>query len=241
MARWWARRRRPFASGGRIPHRCRRLPWHALPDRIHGLSRTASPLPPASPAPPPAGTCAVQLLRTYPRRRPRYPYAPQGERSIALAYAKALGRAQQLIYIEDQYLWSFDVARIFAAALHRSSRLHLIAVVPRRPDNENELYNESAMLGHAEALAMVREAGEDRVQVLDVENLQGLPVYVHSKLCVVDDVWASGRQRQLQHEVLDARLRADRRGSGRRTRPACSHRSWRARGTEPVGSLANCV
>jgi phosphatidylserine/phosphatidylglycerophosphate/cardiolipin synthase-like enzyme len=168
-----------------------RLPWHVLPDRIHGLSRTASPLPPASPAPPPAGTCAVQLLRTYPRRRPRYPYAPQGERSIALAYAKALGRAQQLIYIEDQYLWSFDVARIFAAALHRSSRLHLIAVVPRRPDNENQLYNESAMLGHAEALAMVREAGEDRVQVLDVENLQGLPVYVHSKLCVVDDVWAA--------------------------------------------------
>ena len=168
-----------------------RLPWHVLPDRIHGLSRTASPLPPASPAPPRAGTCAVQLLRTYPRRRPRYPYAPQGERSIALAYAKALGRAQQLIYVEDQYLWSFDVARIFAAALHRSSRLHLIAVVPRRPDNENQLYNESAMLGHAEALAMVREAGEDRVQVLDVENLQGLPVYVHSKLCVVDDVWAA--------------------------------------------------
>ena len=64
-------------------------------------------------------------------------------------------------------------------------------MVPRRPDNENQFYNESAMLGHAEALAMVREAGGDRVQVLDVENLQGLPVYVHSKLCVVDDVWAA--------------------------------------------------
>ena len=38
---------------------------------------------------------------------------------------------------------------------------------------------------------MVREAGGDRVQVLDVENLQGLPVYVHSKLCVIDDVWAA--------------------------------------------------
>ena len=47
------------------------------------------------------------------------------------------------------------------------------------------------MLGHAEAIAMVREAGGDRVQVLDVENLQGLPVYVHSKLCIIDDVWAA--------------------------------------------------
>ena len=198
-----------------------RLPWHVLPDRIHGLSRTASPLPPASPAPPPAGTCAVQLLRTYPRRRPRYPYAPQGERSIALAYAKALGRAQQLIYIEDQYLWSFDVARIFAAALHRSSRLHLIAVVPRRPDNENELYNESAMLGHAEALAMVREAdgtgsGAGCRESAGPARLRPLQA-VRRRRCV-----GSGRQRQLQHEVLDARLRADRRGSGRRTRPACS-------------------
>jgi phosphatidylserine/phosphatidylglycerophosphate/cardiolipin synthase-like enzyme len=130
-------------------------------------------------------------LRTYPRRRPRYPYAPRGERSIALAYTKAVGRAEQLIYVEDQYLWSFDVARIFAAALQRSPRLHLIGVVPRWPDNENQLYNEAAMLGHAEALAMVREAGGDRVQVLDVENLQGLPVYVHAKLCVIDDVWAA--------------------------------------------------
>jgi phosphatidylserine/phosphatidylglycerophosphate/cardiolipin synthase-like enzyme len=168
-----------------------RLPWHRITGRFYGLPRTASPLPEASPAPPPAGTCAVQILRTYPRRRPRYPYAPRGERSIALAYAKALGRAQRLIYVEDQYLWSFDVARLFAAALKRSARLNLIAVVPRRPDNENQLYNESAMLGHAEALTMVREAGGDRVQVLDVENVQGLPVYVHAKVCIVDDVWAA--------------------------------------------------
>jgi phosphatidylserine/phosphatidylglycerophosphate/cardiolipin synthase-like enzyme len=118
-----------------------RLPWHVIPDRIHGLRRTHSPLPPALPDPPAAGSCAVQLLRTYPRRRPAYPYAPLGERSIAL-------------------------------------------------DNENPFYLEAAMMGHAEALGMVREAGGDRVQVLDVENHQGLPVYVHSK-CIIDDVWAA--------------------------------------------------
>ncbi|WP_343941502.1 phospholipase D family protein, partial [Pseudonocardia zijingensis] len=168
-----------------------RLPWHVVPARVRGEQRSGSALPASAPAPAPAGTCAVQLLRTYPRRRPRYPYAPLGERSIALAYTKALGRAQQLIYLEDQYLWSFDVARIFAAALHRSPRLQVIAVVPRRPPNNNPFYAESAMLGHAEALAMVREAGGDRVQVLDVENRDGLPVYVHAKLCVVDDVWAA--------------------------------------------------
>jgi phosphatidylserine/phosphatidylglycerophosphate/cardiolipin synthase-like enzyme len=180
-----------FRERWQNPAAVSRLPWHVVADRIHRLPRTASPLSPAWPAPPAAGTCAVQLLRTYPSRRPRYPYAPRGERSIALGYTKAIGRAEQLIYVEDQYLWSFDVARIFAAALQRSSRLQLMAVVPRQPNNDNRFYNQAAMLGHAEALAMVREAGGDRVQVLDIENLEGRPVYVHAKLCVVDDVWAA--------------------------------------------------
>ncbi|WP_324275783.1 phospholipase D-like domain-containing protein [Blastococcus brunescens] len=37
----------------------------------------------------------------------------------------------------------------------------------------------------------LRAGGQDRVHVFDVENRAGTPVYVHSKVCVVDDVWAS--------------------------------------------------
>lgn len=165
-----------------------RLPWHVIPDRIRGLPRTTSPLPPPTPDPPPAGRCAVQILRTYPRRRPAYPFAPLGERSVARAYAKALSRARRLVYLEDQYLWSVDVARIFAAALRSSPRLHLIAVVPRRIDQK--VARRAARFGQNEAMAMVREAGGDRVQIFDVENDHGRPVYVHAKVCIVDDVWA---------------------------------------------------
>jgi phosphatidylserine/phosphatidylglycerophosphate/cardiolipin synthase-like enzyme len=133
----------------------------------------------------------VPLLRTYPRRRPRYPYAPAGERSIALGYTKALGRAQRLVYIEDQYLWSFDDC----ADLRRRPAAGAAAASDRRgspPTGQREpFYVEPATLGHAEAMGMVREAGRERVQILDVENHQGLPVYVHSKICVIDDVWAA--------------------------------------------------
>ncbi len=169
-----------------------RLPWQTLYetlyDRVRRLPRSAPPLPLTPPAPARAGTCTVQVLRTYPARRPPSPFAPRGERSIARAYAKALGRAQRLIYVEDQYLWSVDVARLFAAALRRAPRLHLIAGVPRYPDVEGRTYLETARLGHGEALAMVHEAGGDRVQVLDIENHDGLPIYVHAKLTVIDDV-----------------------------------------------------
>ena len=168
-----------------------RLPWQALPDMLRRLDRHASRLPAPRPDPPVAGTCAVQLLRTYPNRWPGYPFAPDGERSAARGYAKALGRARRLVYVEDQYLWSTEVAEVFADALRREPGLHMVAVVPRHPETDGRLTVPVVRLGHALALEMVKEAGGDRVLVLDVENRRSEPVYVHAKVCVVDDVWAA--------------------------------------------------
>ena len=168
-----------------------RLPWQAVPDLLRRHVREPSPLPQARPDPPAAGPCTVQLLRTYPNRWPGYPFAPDGERSAARAYVKAVGRARRLIYLEDQYLWSTEVARVFAEALRTVPSLCLIAVVPRLPDQDGLLSVPAVLRGHAQALQLVRKAGGERVQVLDVENVEGEPVYVHAKVCVVDDVWAA--------------------------------------------------
>jgi phosphatidylserine/phosphatidylglycerophosphate/cardiolipin synthase-like enzyme len=183
-------------------HYGRTPPWHDVHLALRGpavrdveevfrerwRSRAGPPSPPSA-EPPAAGSCTVQILRTYPAR-PRRSFAPKGERSIARAYAKALNRAHRLVYVEDQYMWSFDVAIVFAAALHRAPRLQVVAVIPRYPDVERRLYRDAARLGHGEALAMVQEAGGDRVQILDLENEEGTPIYVHAKLCIIDDVWA---------------------------------------------------
>jgi phosphatidylserine/phosphatidylglycerophosphate/cardiolipin synthase-like enzyme len=133
----------------------------------------------------------VQVLRTYPSKRPRFPFAPDGERSIARAYRKAFGRARRLIYIEDQYLWSAPVAETLARALRTQPDLRLIALVPRFPERGGRFSEPPELVGHQEAIDLVRQVGGDRVAVYDLENDDGEPVYVHAKACIVDDVWAT--------------------------------------------------
>src|SRR4029077_12861247 len=100
------------------------------------IQKPGRPLPPQPPDPAPRGTQAVQVLRTYGRPRHGYPFAPEGERSIARAYLKAVQRARRLIYIEDQFLWSDEVIASFADALKSQPQLQLIAVGPRYFDQE---------------------------------------------------------------------------------------------------------
>jgi phosphatidylserine/phosphatidylglycerophosphate/cardiolipin synthase-like enzyme len=131
------------------------------------------------------------VLRTYGRRQRGYPFAPQGERSIARGYKKALRRARRLIYIEDQFLWSNEVMRPFADALVANPQLHLIAIVPRYFDQAGALTLPPNQVGREQAVKALVDAAGDRVAVFDVENRLGVPVYVHAKVCVIDDVWTS--------------------------------------------------
>jgi phosphatidylserine/phosphatidylglycerophosphate/cardiolipin synthase-like enzyme len=131
----------------------------------------------------------VQLLRTYGVKRPPFPFAPAGERSVARAYAKAFSRASSMIYIEDQYLWSTEVAGALAEALERCPELNVIVVVPRYPDSDGSLAGPPSRIGQLRAIRMLRQVAPDRVGIFDLENSAGTPIYVHAKICIVDDIW----------------------------------------------------
>jgi phosphatidylserine/phosphatidylglycerophosphate/cardiolipin synthase-like enzyme len=164
------------------------------------LLRPAGPpgCPAPLPDPPRCGTDAVQVLRTYPRRRRGYSFAPSGERSIARAYRKALDRARYLVYLEDQYLWSPHVVGCFAEALAAEPGLRLIAVVPQFPiTGLNQAWRPTGsaaapqLLARASSLDLLQRLGGDRVAVYGAENRAGTPIYVHAKVCVIDDTWAT--------------------------------------------------
>ncbi len=136
----------------------------------------------------PSGPHHVQVLRTYPARRPAYPFAPHGERSIARAYLKAFQRARRLIYIEDQYFWSRDVARALVGALRARPLLKIVVVVPKFPDEDGRFSGPPNRIGQIAALRVLRDFGEHRFAVYDLER-DRLPIYVHAKVCIIDDVW----------------------------------------------------
>jgi phosphatidylserine/phosphatidylglycerophosphate/cardiolipin synthase-like enzyme len=166
-------------------------PFAWVHDRLLGARLDPGPLPPRFPDPPECGPHLAQTLRTYPAIRPPYDFAPRGERSVARGYSKAILRARRLVYLEDQYMWSAEVARLFADALQKFPDLHLVVVVPRVPDQDGAFSQRPQYVGREQALETCRQAGGDRVHVFDLENHEGTPVYVHAKVCVVDDVWAS--------------------------------------------------
>jgi phosphatidylserine/phosphatidylglycerophosphate/cardiolipin synthase-like enzyme len=132
-----------------------------------------------------------QLLRTYPRRLGGYPFAPAGERSVARGYTKAVSQARHLIYIEDQYLWSPEVAATLAATLQSNPELHLVAVLPQFPDQDGRLSRPPNLVGRDRAIATLHEVAPGRVATYGLESPAGVPVYVHAKVCIIDDRWAS--------------------------------------------------
>jgi phosphatidylserine/phosphatidylglycerophosphate/cardiolipin synthase-like enzyme len=75
--------------------------------------------------------------------------------------------------------------------LQASPSLHLIAVVPRFFDQAGALTLRPNQVGREQAVQILLDAGGDRVAIYDIENVAGVPVYVHAKISVIDDVWAS--------------------------------------------------
>jgi phosphatidylserine/phosphatidylglycerophosphate/cardiolipin synthase-like enzyme len=83
------------------------------------------------------------------------------------------------------------VLTCFAAALAERPELHLVAVVPRYPDTTGRFARVPELLGRSQAMDALRRAGGDRFAVYSLENDASVPIYVHAKVCVIDDEWAA--------------------------------------------------
>ena len=144
------------------------------------------PVPAPQPSAPEGQGIAIQVVRTIPEKI--YAAVPRGEFTILDSYGRALRSARRLIYLENQFLWSPEIAAALIEKLRNPPQpgFRLLLVLPAKPNSGSddtrgvlgELIEADQGNGHLLACTLYARAG----------NLAD-PVYVHAKIGIVDDEW----------------------------------------------------
>ena len=179
----------------------RRTGWHDVATRLRGPAvadvgehfrvrwseLTGEQLPELTP-PPPAGDTTVQVLRTV--QEDMYDSIPRGEFRIFESYMRAFASARELIYIENQFLWSPELVSVIADKLRNppTPDFRVVIVLPAKANNGAE-----DSRGQVRVLLDADRDGQ-RVLAATTRSLspskdRADPLYVHAKVAVVDDRW----------------------------------------------------
>ncbi|HEY5059073.1 MAG TPA: phospholipase D family protein [Gaiellaceae bacterium] len=153
-----------------------RLRWHEVTGE-----RLAAPTQPER-----AGDVDVQIVRTVPEHI--YKALPRGEFGILASYLRALRGAQRFIYLENQFLWSPEIAAVLVDKLvdPPSPDFRILAVLPAAPNSGAD--DTRGVLG--ELIDADAGAGRILACTLYADSTRHLdPIYVHAKIAVVDDAW----------------------------------------------------
>jgi phosphatidylserine/phosphatidylglycerophosphate/cardiolipin synthase-like enzyme len=200
---------------------------------------------PVHPLPPPQEKAQglVQVARTIPTRT--YHFAPDGIAGIARLYASALGNAERFVYLENQYFWLYPYLTPFGIAVKLSLRqtespdmrrnigklaealgrgATLAIVLPDHP-NVGRVFTDAGLQRLRQEAP--EAAAEGRIQAFCLATATQMdgalayrPIYVHAKVAIVDDLWATVGSANLNNRgmrddtemnvgVLDAELAHD--------------------------------
>jgi phosphatidylserine/phosphatidylglycerophosphate/cardiolipin synthase-like enzyme len=192
----------------------RRLGWHDVGTCLRGPvvadvhahfalrwreltgDQLALPDPPA-----PAGDHTVQVVRTV--ADGMYDSLPRGEFRILESYMRALRRAQRLVYLENQFLWSPELVRVLAEKLRHppTPDFRVVVVLPSKANNgqEDTRGQLSVLLG--------ADDGGGRLVAATLRSRSGRRddrLYVHAKVGLVDDQWLTiGSANLNAHSLLN--------------------------------------
>ena len=113
---------------------------------------------------------------------------PNGDFGILESYARAFGGAKRFIYLENQFLWSPEIAAILRDKIEHppSDDFRILLLLPSRPNTGaddtrgvlGELLEADAERGRVFASALFARSGA-----------RADPIYVHAKVGIVDDDW----------------------------------------------------
>ena len=177
----------------------RRLGWHDVGTRLRGpivrdvgdhfalrwLELTGETLR-RPPAPAPAGSHTVQLVRTV--AEGMYERVPRGEFRILESYVRAIGRAERYVYLENQFLWSPEIVALLADKLRRPPcpEFRVVLLLPSQANNGQD--DTVGQLGRL----LDADGGRGNLLAATIRSRTGERddrLYVHAKVGIVDDRW----------------------------------------------------
>ena len=123
--------------------------------------------------------CAVS--RTYPAFKGR-----KEVREVAELYKAAISAARHHIYIESQYLTSAAVSNALAEALKKQQGPEIVLVLPKESSDWLEQSTMDAIRLRI-LKRLFREDMHGRLRVFYPVTKEEQPIYVHSKLMIIDD------------------------------------------------------
>ncbi len=150
--------------------------------------------PTRNPVSNPAGKTPVQMVRSVTPET----LNEEGELGIFEGYRRALAQAKQFIYLENQFLTNKSIIKALKGVMGRNHDLEVIVVMNENPDNpgykgwQNRCLEKVGIKTFKDIL--------DHPQIgfftlwstgWEKQNFTIQPVYVHTKVAVVDDIWAT--------------------------------------------------
>jgi phosphatidylserine/phosphatidylglycerophosphate/cardiolipin synthase-like enzyme len=152
---------------------------------------------------------SVQVLRTLPggifkKKVEGDEDLPHGETGILEAYQRAIHNAERFIYLENQYFTATEIIDALIQRLNDTSKpkLQLIFVLNLKPDlpgypNQqmdliNQLRGPVSKHGHKMGVYTLWSREETPIEDSSANTkFEIMPIYVHSKVAIIDDTWAT--------------------------------------------------
>jgi phosphatidylserine/phosphatidylglycerophosphate/cardiolipin synthase-like enzyme len=177
-----------------------RMGWHDVASRMRGpavtdvgrhlaqrwQAVTGEALDAQPPGIPSVGEVELQIVRTVPEKL--YDSVPRGDFRIIESYLRALRSATHLVYLENQFLWSPEIANVLVGKLRHppTEDFRLVIMLPSKPNTgQDDTRGQLALLAEA-------DAGRGRFLATTLYARSGHTtgrVYVHAKVGIIDDRW----------------------------------------------------
>jgi phosphatidylserine/phosphatidylglycerophosphate/cardiolipin synthase-like enzyme len=186
-------------------HQAFRLHWNT-----HVPAHPIEPVTPAPPEPPGDMTVKLQVVRTLIGGRFADPAA--GEKGVLEAYLRAIAVAQDLIYLENQYFTNDAIADALVLALKARPNLQVIVLINIDPDVPGYRTWQRKLIVRMRKALEVPELQRFGVFTRWSQEPSGpghprariVPNYLHSKVALIDDRWATVGSANLDGASLDA-------------------------------------